>query len=107
MPDPVAMSQRVPQEPHEVLGVDRGATRAEVQRAFRAKAREVHPDVSGGDTTDAMAALSAARDDLLRHAPKDRRSTSGAHVAPDTGKRFDGEWDDYWSSWWTPRKNEG
>jgi hypothetical protein len=54
-----------------------------------------------------MAALSAARDDLLRHAPKDRRSTTGSRVAPDLERRFDGEWDDYWSSWWSPRKREG
>jgi hypothetical protein len=104
MPDPCTMSQRVPRDPHLVLGVERGATRMEIQRAFRARAREVHPDVSGEDTTDAMAALSAARDDLLRHAPAERRTATGSRVPPDTGRRFDGEWDDYWSSWWSPRK---
>jgi hypothetical protein len=101
------MKKRVPPDPHVVIGVERGATRAEIQRAFRTKARELHPDVSGGDTTDAMAALSAARDDLLRHAPAERRTTAGTRVAPDVGRRFDGEWDDYWSSWWSPRKHEG
>jgi molecular chaperone DnaJ len=34
---------------YEVLGVDRGADEAEVKKAFRKLARELHPDVNPGD----------------------------------------------------------
>jgi curved DNA-binding protein CbpA len=32
-------------DPHNLLGVDRGASQAEIKRAFRRKALECHPDV--------------------------------------------------------------
>ena len=38
-------------DPHRVLGLPRGASAAEVTRAFRRLAREFHPDVATG--TDA------------------------------------------------------
>lgn len=34
--------------PYEVLGVDKGATTGEIKKAFRDKAKKVHPDVKGG-----------------------------------------------------------
>ena len=37
---------------YEVLGVDRSAPDAEIKRAFRRLAREVHPDVSDAPDAD-------------------------------------------------------
>lgn len=46
-------------DPYTVLGLEKGATKAEVRSAFRKLARECHPDVS--DAPDARARFEAAR----------------------------------------------
>lgn len=48
----------------EILGVTPTASAADIQAAYRAKARAAHPDNGGSDA--AMASLNAARDDALR-----------------------------------------
>jgi DnaJ domain len=50
----------------EVLGLDPGASRAEIERAFRDRAKKAHPDAGGND--NAMAELNIARDDALNEA---------------------------------------
>ena len=39
----------MPRDPYEVLGVARGASEADVKKAFRRLARELHPDVNRHD----------------------------------------------------------
>lgn len=53
-----------PQSPWQVLGLAPGASVAEINRAFRAKAATAHPDAGG--STAAMAEINAAREAALR-----------------------------------------
>lgn len=101
------MARRASREPHAVLGVRRGANRAEIAVAFRSRAQELHPDVSGSDTTAAMAALSAARDELLKHAPEESGQSPGSverRPRPDWATAHEPAWADHWAAWNEPRR---
>ena len=51
---------------YEILGLSFGATNQEILRAYKAKAREFHPDKSGTDETEEyMKRLNKAKDTLL------------------------------------------
>ena len=107
---------REPFDPYTTLGLSPGADRAEIRRAYRRRARQLHPDATGTDTTAAMAGLNRARDEALaRAAPASRRTTrresaptSGSAGADDRPERpamgtdHEPEWADYWSAWNDP-----
>lgn len=65
-----------------VLGITQGATRDEVRRAFRARAKLAHPDANGTD--EAFVTLRAAADLLLTAAPHHPARPAGpaASAAP-------------------------
>ena len=75
---------------YEVLGVSRDATEADIKKAFRRKARELHPDVNKApDAEDQFKELNEAYDvlsDANKRAQYDRFGTvsaaSSAAVAP-------------------------
>jgi curved DNA-binding protein CbpA len=60
---------------YETLGVARGADRAAVRRAFRDRARRVHPDVGG--SVEAFGALVRARDVLSDPGRRERYDRTG------------------------------
>jgi hypothetical protein len=100
------MARRASHEPHDVLGVRRGASRGEIARAYRARARQIHPDVSGTDTTAEMADLSAARDALLPNAPSDGapHGDDEPRERPDWAAAHEPAWTDHWAAWNEPRR---
>src|SRR5947209_15588728 len=49
MPMPKTRTGNMPRDPYEVLGVGRDADAQQVKKAFRALARELHPDVNAHD----------------------------------------------------------
>lgn len=53
-----------PKRPHEVLGIEPGASAAEVQKAWRSRIAGAHPDQGGSQ--GAAAEINAARDAMLR-----------------------------------------
>lgn len=99
---------RRPVDPHALLGVEPGATPAEIRRAYRRRALEVHPDVASTDTTAEMAALNEARDRLLSEAGEGRPAEAGARGTrarrPAAPPAYDHSptWDDYWAAWNDP-----
>ena len=62
---------------YEILGVDRNASDAEIKKAFRHKARELHPDVNDSPTAeDEFKELNEAYDvlsDANKRAPESIR----------------------------------
>ena len=103
---------RRPVDAHDVLGVEPGATRSEIRRAYRRRALEIHPDVAASDTTAEMAALNEARDQLLWVKPtmgaaSQERDASSQPTRPHRptakpGYDHSPTWDDYWSAWNDP-----
>jgi len=111
---------REPFDPYTTLGLSPGADRAEIGRAYRRRAREIHPDATGTDTTAAMARLNRARDEAIaRTAPGPRRTArresapasepdggygrrAGDRGQPAMGTDHEPEWADYWSAWNDP-----
>jgi molecular chaperone DnaJ len=96
---------------YSTLGIAPGASRAEIRRAYRHRALEVHPDIAGSDTTADMAALNDARDRLLARTGAGRAPASGdpADEGPHTTRppaepsfSHAPTWDDYWAAWNDP-----
>ena len=61
--------------PYELLGVDRQASTAEIRKAYRDKAKTMHPD-AGGDG-DEFAALATAHDVLCDPEQRDHYDATG------------------------------
>lgn len=72
-------------DPYRVLGVARGATQADVARAYRALAKQLHPDLHGPEAAGRMQDLNRSWEILSD--PARRRSWDAAHPAAVAGAR--------------------
>lgn len=72
------MAQGDPKDLYQVLGVSKTATDADIKKAYRKLARELHPDLTGGDSakSERFKAVNEAYD-LLRDPEKRRRYDAG------------------------------
>jgi hypothetical protein len=60
--------ERIPEDPHHVLGLKSGASNVEIKRRVKQLAKVFHPDLPGGDA-DKMAEINDAARALLRRTP--------------------------------------
>ncbi|MEM7059942.1 MAG: DnaJ C-terminal domain-containing protein [Pseudomonadota bacterium] len=92
-------------DPYEILGLSRNATDAEIKKAYRKLAKELHPDLNPGDTAreESFKRVSAAYD-LLGNPEKRRQFDAGEidatgvetqrgfyhqHASGEAGQRYD------------------
>lgn len=76
---------------HEALGVSPNASKSEVKKAFRDKAKEFHPDLSDSpEAAEAFKRIKEAHDALMQEAEAPRESASAmsasAHAAAATAQ---------------------
>jgi molecular chaperone DnaJ len=88
------MASTLPRDPYEVLGVSRTAGETEIKKAFRALARELHPDVNSHDPDAEEKFKEAAEayeilNDADRRATYDRYGHEGLRSGG-TAPNFDG-----------------
>lgn len=70
---------------HDVLGVSTNAAPAEIQKAFRSAAMEIHPDHSNSpEAAEAFARIKEARDELLKKASAAEASRTDDSVQQST-----------------------
>ena len=83
----------VKRDPHDVLGVQRGADPARIKAAWRRLARANHPDLTGDDpsasrvATRRMAEINDAYAALIREADRDHPSGEPADLGADGPRR--------------------
>jgi molecular chaperone DnaJ len=75
----------VPRDPYEVLGVDRSADESEIKKAFRRRARELHPDVNKEDGAEEQFKEAAEAYEILSDAERRRTYDAFGHDGLRTG----------------------
>jgi hypothetical protein len=98
-------SMKQPRSPYQVLGIDPGASPAEIRRAYLTLARRHHPD-AGGDAedmrvlNDAWAQLSAR--DVRAPLVVDREGVVDDGFSDESGPSYDHDWSAPAEDWVAP-----
>lgn len=73
-------------DPYKVLGLNPGASKDEVTKAYRKLAKKYHPDLNPGDETAAkkMAEVNAAYDSIINGTPYGPRARQGGYAGQST-----------------------
>ena len=88
-------------DPYRVLGIDQGASEAEIKKAYRKKAKEYHPDLHPNDptATKKMNEVNEAYDMLMnpekyaaQRAQQQRQSQQQNQTSRQTGQQGSGGW---------------
>lgn len=79
--------------PYKILGVSEGASKEEIRRAYRKKAKENHPDLHPGDphATERMQQINAAYDMLCnpeKYRTSQRSYPGGGNQGANAGRRY-------------------
>lgn len=78
-------------DPYAVLGVDRDASGDDIAKAFRSRAKELHPDSAAeADTSEQFSELVAAYDMLSNHRTRREYDRNVAVAARPPGERLEG-----------------
>lgn len=86
-----ALGQNAAMDPHDVLGLNAGASLDEAARAYRRLAKRWHPDLGGADGAARMIELNVAYE-LLRSAAHSHKAASGPVAAAAAAPGAPGSW---------------
>lgn len=81
--------------PYEILGLEQGASKDDVKRAYRKKARENHPDLNPGDkdASKRMNEINEAYDRIMnpdKYTAEDARKAAARGERPNNGYSYGG-----------------